>query len=286
MFRVQPNQKANMFTLISYAGKLDGSGDPLWLCTCECGKTVEKPISSVLRSHIKSCGCVFANYVEARKKDLTNERYKKLLVIGKTGKRSESNLGIWLCECDCGGFIEIPTGEWRTKSSCGCYAMQLITSEEAGMLHQDGTNIGVLLKRKPPRSASGVTGVYFRPKSQKWRACLMFQRKKVLDKEFETQEEAVAARQAAEDIYHTPSLEKYIEYRNSESNNMARQVLQKRGASSGTIGVTYNKGTKKWRARMRFNGKLVLDKVYDTLVEAVAARKAAETQYIGGGTEE
>ena len=277
MFRVQPNQRVNMLTLISYVGRLDDSGEPIWLCKCDCGKIVEKPVRRVLHGLVKDCGCVFEKYIESREKDLTNTRHEQLWIISKTGKRNELNLNIWLCECDCGKFVELATNELRDRKSCGCYGKRLSTTD-TGMLNQGGTNIRVLLSDKPPRSSSGVKGVYFRPETQKWRAVMIFKKKTVLEKEYDTFKEAVDARKKAEKMYHEPELRKYKDFHNATANE--QKPRRKRGDISGVPGVTFHEGSGKWRARLKVKGKVVLDKKCDTLDEAVAARKDAEKLYL------
>lgn len=54
------------------------------------------------------------------RKDITGERYNKLIAIKPIGKNKKGT--IWLCQCDCGNQINVPivslTQKWR--GSCGC----------------------------------------------------------------------------------------------------------------------------------------------------------------------
>ncbi|MBE6666531.1 MAG: AP2 domain-containing protein [Ruminococcaceae bacterium] len=51
--------------------------------------------------------------------------------------------------------------------------------------------------------------------------------------------------------------------------------------TSGVRGVYYDKKTKKWRARLKFKGKLMNFGTYENFDDAVKARKRAEEEYYG-----
>ena len=56
--------------------------------------------------------------------------------------------------------------------------------------------------------------------------------------------------------------------------------------SSGCRGVYLEKKTGKWRARLKFKGKIMNFGSYAKFEDAVAARKAAEEEYFGAFLEE
>lgn len=79
--------------------------DTYWLCKCDCGK--EKIISkrSLRNGGTISCGCYQKEIAsKLRFKDLTGEKFGKLLVIKRIEKPSNSQRtdSYWLCNCDCG----------------------------------------------------------------------------------------------------------------------------------------------------------------------------------------
>lgn len=91
-------------------------GHAQWLCKCECGKEVILPGIRLRCGHTKSCGCLY-------RPNLTGQRFGRLTVLelhsvsmGKGEKR------LWLCECECGKEIVLPTGSLRDGNtrSCGC----------------------------------------------------------------------------------------------------------------------------------------------------------------------
>ena len=51
--------------------------------------------------------------------------------------------------------------------------------------------------------------------------------------------------------------------------------------TSGVRGVYFDKNTKKWRARLKFKGKLMNFGSYSSFDDAVKARKQAEEEYFG-----
>ena len=62
----------------------------------------------------------------SREKDLTGQRFGRLVVIGKAGRYVSPHgktATIWLCQCDCGNTKEVITSELTTghAKSCGCY---------------------------------------------------------------------------------------------------------------------------------------------------------------------
>lgn len=101
----------------------------MWKCECDCG-AVKSVNSRALRlGSTLSCGCYQKEQVSnALSNDYINRRFGKLVVICKIESwqpKSGSNRGIksrWLCQCDCGEFIEVlgtslQCGDTR---SCGC----------------------------------------------------------------------------------------------------------------------------------------------------------------------
>jgi hypothetical protein len=89
------------------------------LCKCECGiiRAVDK--YRLLRGKSKSCGnkgpC-------AIRKDLTGQRFGKLVVIGLSESRTTSGRIKWDCICDCGAKKSVAYSELHSGvvTSCGC----------------------------------------------------------------------------------------------------------------------------------------------------------------------
>ena len=93
----------------------------VWRCQCDCGNACEVPSSSLTSGNTKSCGCMKGGTGERKVgRDLTGERFGKLVAVRPIGRRNRSVL--WECRCDCGNMKEVvghhlTTGKVR---SCGC----------------------------------------------------------------------------------------------------------------------------------------------------------------------
>ncbi|GAX02714.1 hypothetical protein IWT140_00312 [Secundilactobacillus pentosiphilus] len=60
---------------------------------------------------------------------------------------------------------------------------------------------------------------------------------------------------------------------------MVSSIKESQRNTSGVVGVSYDKATDRWLARLMYKGHYVLLKSFDTKAEAVEARKAAEKVY-------
>lgn len=106
-------QKFNSLTVIK---RVENIGKKTaWLCKCDCGKEIIVKGEYLRNGTTKSCGC-------KNKKDLTNQRFGRLIAIKPTVKRTKDRCVIWYCKCDCGKTIEVSSKsliQGNTKS-CGC----------------------------------------------------------------------------------------------------------------------------------------------------------------------
>ena len=89
-----------------------------------------------------------------RAKDITGERFGKLLVIGRT-----HNIGkhaVWLCKCDCGNITCVNTSSLscgRTRS-CGCLHKEVISKDITGQ------RFGKLIVVKPTDKRTGSSIIW------------------------------------------------------------------------------------------------------------------------------
>ena len=96
-------------------------GETMWWCECGCENKTKRIVSgrNLRNGKTKSCGCIGKNS-EYLIKDLTGERFGKLVVLKRVG--SQNSHATWLCKCDCGNTT-IVAGNHLTCGnikSCGC----------------------------------------------------------------------------------------------------------------------------------------------------------------------
>lgn len=105
----------------------------MWRCKCSCGNEKIVQGGSLRSGATQSCGCLNKERTsEASKKDITNQRFGRLVALYATDKRSGSAI-IWHCVCDCGNECDVAVS-CLTKGdtqSCGC-----LRKEQIGETHK------------------------------------------------------------------------------------------------------------------------------------------------------
>ncbi len=92
-----------------------------WICECDCGKITRVAGARLRSGNTKSCGCLVGKAAQAKRENLTGQRFGRLTVISYAGK-TKDNRNQWHCKCDCGNTTVVKTcnlKSGRTKS-CGC----------------------------------------------------------------------------------------------------------------------------------------------------------------------
>lgn len=135
-----------------------------------------------------------------------NKKFGYLTVLQFGYKKGTNDY--WLCKCDCGKEIYVCKFNLingKTKS-CGC------KSEELRKQNSDefsGTRISLLKSKTRKDNKTGVKGVGFNKKTNKWRAGITIQGKNKFLGCFDNIEDAIKARKEAEEKYFKPIIEKY-----------------------------------------------------------------------------
>lgn len=94
-----------------------------WFCECECGKKTIVPTSNLTNGHTTSCGCKRAEVMsKTMTKDITGNKYGRLLVLEETELRSSDGCIVWKCQCDCGNITYVNSNSLKREDivSCGC----------------------------------------------------------------------------------------------------------------------------------------------------------------------
>ena len=98
-----------------------------WHCKCDCGGSIDVVGYGLKRGDTKSCGCLIHEKRINKNKDISGNRYGRLLVIRHTHERIRNNV-VWECECDCGNKVYVPRNQLINGNSlsCGCLHNEII----------------------------------------------------------------------------------------------------------------------------------------------------------------
>ena len=95
-----------------------------WRCECDCGNIRDVLTHGLLSGKSKSCGCLVVDTMQGEFKDISGERYGKLVVNSdyKMVHRENGKGLLWLCRCDCGNEAWVDGVSLRRGhvKSCGC----------------------------------------------------------------------------------------------------------------------------------------------------------------------
>lgn len=193
-------------------------GHRYWLCRCQCGST-EYIDEQLLTSGKRVCciNCIRYRSGKRRRRrinDTAGRRFGRLIAIEPSAQRERNGNVKWLCKCDCGNFTVVGIQELKHGKtlSCGCLrsylrqiyfnqnpAMAAYIGNTANFVNEDGVYISSINIGK--RNRSGVIGVSYDKKAQRWIARLRFNGKYVLNKACTSKKEAIRLRHEAERKY-------------------------------------------------------------------------------------
>ncbi|MBQ8850209.1 MAG: hypothetical protein IJ011_07775 [Clostridia bacterium] len=149
------------------------------------------------------------------KENLVGRRFGKLEVIGrsdKRGSRGARSVPLWECCCECGNITYKATDTLTNPNLSMCnecvseYAAAKMR-EKAGYV--DGTQLSRIKSDKLiATNTSGVRGVYYDSKANRWRARLKFKGKLMNFGSYTNFDDAVKARKEAEEQIYGDFLEK------------------------------------------------------------------------------
>ena len=165
-----------------------------WLCKCDCGGEIEYEAGKLRTGKFKSCGCLRHKTLPD---DLTGMRFGKLVAIKKEDESVSKNNEKWICQCDCGNTKSIYRSNLFQGATISCGCVSIENSIDHLQLVENTSLIAIT--NKPNKSnTSGVVGVVYLKKRDKWRAVIYFQKKTKYLGEFYNKEDAIRARKKAE----------------------------------------------------------------------------------------
>jgi len=188
-----------------------------WKCRCDCGNEISALHQALKQGEITSCGCNAKRYqMNERKypKDLSGLRFGRLTVLERRDNKSakEPYMHAYLCRCDCGTekvVSRVALLNGSTKS-CGCLRKE--NGKEKPLKNFKffkGTCISAIKATGlTAANTSGARGVT-KNKNGRYVAYIGFRNKTRYLGSFDTLEEAVAARYAAERLIYDDVIGEY-----------------------------------------------------------------------------
>ncbi|MEZ3464690.1 MAG: hypothetical protein K1W23_21535 [Lachnospiraceae bacterium] len=177
-------------------------------------------MESVTDGKCVSCGCYNIQNNFKKPVDITGKISGRLKALEPTGERDKDNGSvIWKCECECGNIAFVSVSDFSRKQvrSCGCL-LQDSRSQNGAKAAQhikdnfctDSTNIVAIKEKKMLKNnTSGIRGVFWSSKEQKWIAQIEFKGKNYRLGVFEKKEDAAEARKMAENEMFKPVIEQW-----------------------------------------------------------------------------
>lgn len=151
-----------------------------------------------------------------KKLDLTGQRFGKLIVLEPAENIGDNTA--WRCRCDCGQETVAATKRLRDghRTSCGCDKAHFNEAPNvvgrASLNYVDGTCVEMLRAKTIRRNnTSGVPGVDWLVRKNRWRATICFKGKRYYLGSYSRFEDAVKARKRAEENIHDRFLREFAE---------------------------------------------------------------------------
>ena len=226
--------------------------------------------------------------------DLTGMKFDRLTVISRADNHitpSGKPIVMWQCECECGNIVKVAGGHLRNRltKSCGC------------LLRECAREKGKQKKQYNRYDLSGSFGIGYTHNNNKPFYFDLEDYEKIKDYcWYESTDGYVVTHDCGDDrvrlqrFIMDPLKNSMIGYmnRNPFDNRKSNLRIVTRAQSmwgskkrkdntSGFTGVYFIKRSKKWKAEIKVNGKLIRLGVYFNKNDAIEARKEAEEKYFG-----
>lgn len=229
--------------VLDRAEKKARSGGTWWVCRCSCGHVTEVSGTLLVTGRKTHCGCQAEPHYYSV--DITDRSFDRLTAKYPLPQRDYKGGVIWHCVCRCGSEVDVPYNAlvYGGIRSCGCWKRERESQLTDLLVHIDGTSVDMLKSKKlPADNTSGAKGVGFY--KGKWFAKIVFQKKQYHLGRYESREEAVRARQVAEELLFDGTTAHYERWKTKADadptwaeNNPVRIVVTKK--STGELQATF-----------------------------------------------
>ena len=186
-------------TVLSRSETAHNNGGIWWLCRCSCGETYECPGTLLVTGRRTHCsGNAHKRYNPIS--DITGQHFGQLTALYPTEKRDPKGYVIWHCRCDCGNEVDVTYNKllYTNQVSCGCRKNAHQNTLRQYLTRVADTSVDRLKSRKiPTNNTTGHPGVYLI--RGKYVAKISFQKKTYYLGAYDIIEDAVKAREAAQE---------------------------------------------------------------------------------------
>ncbi|MCY9763206.1 hypothetical protein M5X06_22215 [Paenibacillus alvei] len=193
----------------------------VFLCKCDCENVVPVRMANLRNGHTKSCGCLQRKQSSnTNTKNLLDKTFGQLKVMEKSTLKSNNPKDRkvrWKCLCECGEPCIVSSQNLLSGAtiSCGCKMKKTIYQAKS-ILHDEYSVDGIIIpnltrKRRSDNKTGhkGVTVSYNKNGVASYKAMLGFKGTNHYLGRHGTLEDAVRARQKAEEQYFKPFIEKF-----------------------------------------------------------------------------
>ena len=233
-------------------------------CLCDCGNEISVNSKRLKRGIIQGCADCWKPRGRERP-ELSGKRSGQLTVL-RLAERRRNNRKTWECGCDCGGYREASTYELQSGcvTHCGCmnrrsYPYRELAGMQKGML--------TVLEKTAERSEKG---------SVLWRCRCECGNEKLF-----SEDALVHGRTVSCGCYREKELPKKLNIKLHHLDGTCVEFLQRKKRSDNTSGHTgvYITPNGRYKAGITFKKKRYHLGVYDTLEDAICARKRGEEMH-------
>lgn len=257
--KIGPGFRVGKLTVAEATGQRK-NGYTVWNCLCSCGGSILLDTRTLQRGTVRDCGC--ETKTKPGQKDLTGQRFGRLVCLEPAAERSKDGGVVWRCKCDCGREC-LAAGRQLSngyKKSCGCLShpsLKNYVGKRFGMLtvlEYAGKRDG--MHRWRCRCDCGKESIVGQTllQSGKTKSCGCLQKEVIRDN------------LRLVDGTSVTKLEAMKNHRISTN-------------TSGYTGVYRQNKTGRWAAQITFKNKTYYLGAYDKLEDAVKARKKGEEMH-------
>ena len=240
--------------------------------------------------------CEKEGVIIGRVKDITGQRFGKLVVIERAGYKMRSGYKavVWLCKCDCGNFVEVVGINLRSgcTRSCGCIHKEQLVNRNKKMVKENVWDItskeygiGYTSKNEEfyfdKENFNKIKDYYWMINSNGY--VVTSNNKKHMHRLIMGVDREDWTKIQIDHVHgeNTRNDNRKVNLRfvNSSQNGMNKPMYSNN--TSGCTGVYWNKSRNRWIVIIQVNKKSKYIGMYKNFEDAKRARKDAENKYYG-----